>query len=118
MSLRPERGMRDRHDRAQRTADGDNLRIALTRERADDADSQPRLRLSKDSVRLSDAVIGDHEFPVLAVAEMTGTTRSRVSFFLNKFRKMGLISYNVKIEVHSSLLTTVLNDKPRIERRE
>jgi hypothetical protein len=31
---------------------------------------------------------------------------------------MGLISYNVKIEVHSSLLTTVLNDKPRIERRE
>jgi CRP/FNR family transcriptional regulator, cyclic AMP receptor protein len=52
------------------------------------------------------------------LAEMIGTTRSRVSFFLNKFRKMGLISYNGKIEVHSSLLTTVLNDKPEIERRE
>ena len=52
------------------------------------------------------------------LAEMIGTTRSRVSFFLNKFRKMGLISYNGKIEVHTSLLTTVLNDKPRIERRE
>jgi CRP/FNR family transcriptional regulator, cyclic AMP receptor protein len=50
------------------------------------------------------------------LAEMIGTTRSRVSFFLNKFRKMGLISYNGKIEVHTSLLTTVLNDKPRIER--
>jgi CRP/FNR family transcriptional regulator, cyclic AMP receptor protein len=52
------------------------------------------------------------------LAEMIGTTRSRVSFFLNKFRKMGLISYNGKIEVHSSLLTTVLNDKPEIERQE
>jgi CRP/FNR family transcriptional regulator, cyclic AMP receptor protein len=52
------------------------------------------------------------------LAEMIGTTRSRVSFFLNKFRKMGLISYNGKIEVHSSLLTTVLNEKPRIERQD
>jgi CRP/FNR family cyclic AMP-dependent transcriptional regulator len=52
------------------------------------------------------------------LAEMIGTTRSRVSFFLNKFRKMGLISYNGKIEVHSSLLSTVLNEKPRIERQD
>jgi CRP/FNR family cyclic AMP-dependent transcriptional regulator len=38
------------------------------------------------------------------LAEMIGTTRSRVSFFMNKFRKLGFISYNGKIEVHSSLL--------------
>jgi CRP/FNR family cyclic AMP-dependent transcriptional regulator len=52
------------------------------------------------------------------LAEMIGATRSRVSFFLNKFRKLGLISYNGKIEVHTALLSTVLNDKPRIELRE
>ena len=52
------------------------------------------------------------------LAEMIGTTRSRVSFFLNKFRKMGLIDYNGKIEVHASLLNAVLHDKPQIERRE
>jgi hypothetical protein len=45
---------------------------------------------------------------------MIGTTRSRVSFFMNKFRKLGFITYNGKIEVHSSLLTAVLYDKPEI----
>ena len=50
------------------------------------------------------------------LAEMIGTTRSRVSFFMNKFRKLGLISYNGKIEVHRSLLNAVLYDKPQIER--
>jgi CRP-like cAMP-binding protein len=50
------------------------------------------------------------------LAEMIGTTRSRVSFFMNKFRKLGLISYNGKIEVHNSLLNTVLHEKPAIER--
>jgi CRP/FNR family cyclic AMP-dependent transcriptional regulator len=50
------------------------------------------------------------------LAEMIGTTRSRVSFFMNKFRKLGLISYNGKIEVHSSLLHAVLHDKPEIKR--
>jgi CRP-like cAMP-binding protein len=48
------------------------------------------------------------------LAEMIGTTRSRVSFFMNKFRKLGFISYNGKIEVHNSLLNAVLHDKPRI----
>jgi CRP-like cAMP-binding protein len=52
------------------------------------------------------------------LAEMIGTTRSRVSFFMNKFRKLGFISYNGKIEVHNSLLNAVLQDKPRIERDE
>ena len=48
------------------------------------------------------------------LAEMIGTTRSRVSFFMNKFRKLGFISYNRNIEVHSSLLSMVLHDQPRI----
>lgn len=50
------------------------------------------------------------------LAEMIGTTRSRVSFFMNKFRKLGLISYNGKVEVNRSLLNAVLHDNPRIKR--
>lgn len=46
------------------------------------------------------------------LAEMIGTTRSRVSFFMNKFRKLGFIDYNGHLEVHSSLLSVVLNDVP------
>jgi CRP-like cAMP-binding protein len=53
------------------------------------------------------------------LAEMIGTTRSRVSFFMNKFRKLGFIAYNggidSGIEVHSSLLNVVLHDQPQIE---
>jgi CRP-like cAMP-binding protein len=49
------------------------------------------------------------------LAEMIGTTRSRVSFFMNKFRKLGFISYNGKIEVHNSLLSAVLHDKPELK---
>jgi CRP/FNR family transcriptional regulator, cyclic AMP receptor protein len=52
------------------------------------------------------------------LAEMIGTTRSRVSFFLNKFRRLGLVSYNGKFEVHRSLLNAVLYEKPQIERDE
>ncbi len=52
------------------------------------------------------------------LAEMIGTTRSRVSYFMNKFRKLGLISYNGKIEVHNSLLSAVLHDKPELKRDE
>ncbi|MCG3111387.1 MAG: Crp/Fnr family transcriptional regulator [Candidatus Manganitrophus sp. SB1] len=44
------------------------------------------------------------------LAEMVGTTRSRVSFFLNKFKKLGLIEYNGELRVHSSLLNIVLHD--------
>jgi CRP-like cAMP-binding protein len=51
------------------------------------------------------------------LAEMIGTTRSRVSFFMNKFRELGLIDYNGSIEVHSSLLNVVLHDQPQIRRR-
>src|SRR6202789_113008 len=52
------------------------------------------------------------------LAEMIGTTRARVSFFMNKFRELGLIDYNGHIEVHSSLLNVVLRDKPDINRRD
>jgi CRP-like cAMP-binding protein len=55
------------------------------------------------------------------LAEMIGTTRSRVSFFMNKFRKLGFIDYNADpdqmggIEVHKSLLNLILHDQPHIE---
>jgi CRP-like cAMP-binding protein len=57
------------------------------------------------------------------LAEMIGTTRSRVSFFMNRFRKLGFIDYNGRIVVHKSLLNVVLHDRlpdddgvrPRIE---
>jgi len=58
---------------------------------------------------------GQHE-PVVpkisqeTLAEMVGTTRSRVSFFMNKFRKLGFIEYNGGLNVHSSLLNIVLHD--------
>ena len=46
------------------------------------------------------------------LAEMIGTTRARVSFFMNKFRKLGYIDYNGHLKVHNSLLNVVLYDKP------
>jgi CRP-like cAMP-binding protein len=46
-----------------------------------------------------------------ALAEMIGTTRSRVSFFMNRFRKLGFIDYNGRIKVHKSLLNVVLLDQ-------
>ena len=58
--------------------------------------------------------------PILAkisqetLADMIGTTRSRVSAFMNKFRKLGLIAYNGNIEVHRSLLNVVLHENPEI----
>jgi CRP/FNR family cyclic AMP-dependent transcriptional regulator len=45
------------------------------------------------------------------LAEMIGTTRSRVSFFMNRFRKLGFIDYNGRIQVHKSLLNVVLLDQ-------
>ena len=49
------------------------------------------------------------------LAEMIGTTRSRVSHFMNKFRNLGFIGYNGGIEVHTSLLNVVLHDQPQIK---
>jgi len=58
---------------------------------------------------------GKHESVVPKIsqemlAEMLGTTRSRVSFFMNRFRKLGFIHYNGGLQVHSSLLNVVLHD--------
>ena len=50
------------------------------------------------------------------LAEMIGTTRSRVSHFMNKFRQLGFIKYNGTMEIHSSLLSVVLHDQPQIRR--
>jgi len=49
------------------------------------------------------------------LAEMIGTTRARVNFFMNKFRKLGFIKYNGKMEIHSSLLNVLLHDVPKKE---
>jgi len=54
------------------------------------------------------------KFSQEVLAEMIGTTRSRVSHFMNKFRKLGYIKYNGKLEIHNSLLNVVLYDKPQI----
>jgi CRP-like cAMP-binding protein len=59
--------------------------------------------------------------PVLAtisqatLAEMVGTTRSRISSFMNKFRKLGFISYNGDLKVHNSLLNVILHDESQIK---
>jgi CRP-like cAMP-binding protein len=56
----------------------------------------------------------DHLVPPITqetLAEMVGTTRSRVSFFMNRFRELGLIEYNGRIRVHKSLLNVILHDK-------
>src|SRR5246127_3142438 len=56
----------------------------------------------------AEAIIG--KFSQETLAEMIGTTRPRVSFFMNKFRKLGFIDYNGGLQVHSSLLSVVLRD--------
>ena len=62
-----------------------------------------------------ESIVG--KFSQEMLAEMIGTTRSRVSFFMNKFRKLGFIEYNGKLEVHNSLLNVVLHDKPEAKQR-
>jgi CRP/FNR family cyclic AMP-dependent transcriptional regulator len=58
------------------------------------------------------------KFSQETLAEMIGTTRSRVSFFMNKFRKLGYLEYNGKLEIHNSLLNVVLYDKPAIRTKD
>ena len=55
------------------------------------------------------------DFAKETLAEMIGTTRARVSFFMNKFRQLGFIGYNGGIAVHGSLLNVVLHDQPQIK---
>jgi CRP/FNR family transcriptional regulator, cyclic AMP receptor protein len=78
-------------------------------------------RLARLLLLLANFGKDDKPEPIIAkisqetLAEMIGTTRSRVSFFMNKFRKLGFIHYNGGIQVHSSLLDVVLHDEPHIE---
>jgi CRP/FNR family cyclic AMP-dependent transcriptional regulator len=80
-------------------------------------------RLARTLLLLADFGKEGRPEPIIAkisqetLAEMIGTTRSRVSFFMNRFRKLGLIDYNGQIEVHSSLLNVVLHEKPEINER-
>jgi CRP-like cAMP-binding protein len=79
------------------------------------------LRLARTLLLLANFGKEGRPEPIIAkvsqetLAEMIGTTRSRVSFFMNKFRKLGLIDYNGSIEIHSSLLNVVLRDQPQIK---
>ena len=59
-------------------------------------------------------ILRGHKVSHEILAEMIGTTRSRVSFFMNRFRKLGFIDYNGGLEVHSSLLNMVLHETPGI----
>jgi CRP-like cAMP-binding protein len=74
-------------------------------------------RLARLLLLLADANDSSRPVPVEisqeTLAEMIGTTRSRVSFFMNKFRKAGFIDYNGRIEVHPTLRSAVLPDRPR-----
>jgi CRP/FNR family transcriptional regulator, cyclic AMP receptor protein len=78
-------------------------------------------RLARLLLLLANFGKDDKPEPIIAkisqetLAEMIGTTRSRVSFFMNKFRRLGFIDYNGGIEVHSSLLNVVLHEEPHIE---
>ena len=72
-------------------------------------------RLARLLLLLADAVEGSRPVPIEisqeTLAEMIGTTRSRVSYFMNKFRKAGFIDYNGRIEVHPTLRNAVLPDR-------
>jgi CRP/FNR family transcriptional regulator, cyclic AMP receptor protein len=75
-------------------------------------------RLARLLLLLANFGKDDRPEPIIAkisqetLAEMSGTTRSRVSHFMNKFRDLGFIDYNGRLEVHSSLLSVVLNEQP------
>jgi len=76
-------------------------------------------RLARTLLLLAEFGREDRTNPMLAkisqatLAEMIGTTRSRVSHFMNKFRELGFIDYNGHLEVHNSLLGVLLADQPR-----
>ena len=80
-------------------------------------------RLARALLLLANFGKEDRPEPIIAkvsqetLAEIIGTTRSRVSHFMNKFRKLGLIDYNGHMEIHSSLLNVVLHENPHINRQ-
>jgi CRP/FNR family transcriptional regulator, cyclic AMP receptor protein len=104
------------------------LNHLLTRTARVEADLVDQL-FNSSEVRLARALLllanygndlGQEPIPVKVnqetLAALIGTTRSRVNVFMNKFRKLGLIKYNGKLEVQKALLNFVLNERPHIER--
>jgi CRP/FNR family transcriptional regulator, cyclic AMP receptor protein len=79
-------------------------------------------RLARALLRLADSAKDGRSAPVIekvsqeTLAELIGTTRSRVSFFMNRFRRMGLIDYNGHLEIRSSLQNVILHDDPHLKR--
>ncbi len=103
------------------------LKHLLTRTARVEADLVDQL-FNRSEMRLARALLllanygGDLGTDLVAVkvnqetlASLIGTTRSRVNFFMNKFRKLGLIDYNGKLEVRKALLNYVLNERPHID---
>ena len=93
-----------------------SLNIRIEEELVDQLFNSSEKRLAR--VLLLLANFGKEGKPALVIpkvsqeilAEIVGTTRPRVSFFMNKFRKLGFISYNGGLEVHNSLLSMILHD--------
>jgi CRP-like cAMP-binding protein len=99
---------------------GRNIRVEA--DLVDQLFNSSQKRLARLLLLLANFGKDDKPEPIIAkisqetLADMIGTTRSRVSFFMNKFRKLGFIHYNGGgLEVHSSLLNLVLHDEPKIE---
>jgi CRP/FNR family transcriptional regulator, cyclic AMP receptor protein len=97
---------------------GRNIRVEA--DLVDQLFNSSEKRLARMLLLLANFGTAEEPEPMIAkisqetLAEMIGTTRSRVSFFMNKFRKLGFISYNGGIEVHRSLLNVVLHETPQI----
>jgi len=102
----------------------DRLLTRTARVEADLVDqlfNSSEMRLARALLLLAnyDNDLGQEPIPVKVnqetLAALIGTTRSRVNFFMNKFRKLGLIDYNGKLEVHKALLSFVLHERPHID---
>jgi CRP/FNR family cyclic AMP-dependent transcriptional regulator len=102
----------------------DHLLTRTARVEADLVDqflNSSEMRLARALLQLANYGndLGQEPIPVKVnqetLAAMIGTTRSRVNVFMNKFRKLGLIKYNGKLEVQKGLLNFVLNERPNIE---
>jgi CRP-like cAMP-binding protein len=100
-----------------------HLLVRTTRVEADLVDqlfNSSEKRLARTLLLLANFGKEGRPEPIIAkisqetLAEMIGTTRSRVSYFMNKFRRLGLIDYNGHLEVHPSLLNVVLHEHPEI----
>jgi CRP/FNR family transcriptional regulator, cyclic AMP receptor protein len=90
--------------------------IRIEEDLVDQLFNSSEMRLARVLLLLANFGKGDNPEPIVlkisqeSLAAIVGTTRSRVSFFMNKFRKLGFISYNGGLEIHNSLLNVVLHD--------